>query len=195
MAENEYLDVFRDARWRTFANLLRRGPSLRSERVIREFERCLIQSFRSVGKRLPIQSLVQAQVSEDWRTVHLIIQDHRRQRHRCEPYAQLVIEVCRPGMSYAEAVDALVCGAVRRISDQLELNVVPSDNFPTIDDFCDERDSWVNELEPAIARITAQIVRDPKRLRVRPETGISKIEGLDRRLATSLLSWFPRGGN
>jgi hypothetical protein len=187
MAENEELDVFRNKRWRSFVNVLRGAASLQDETVLREFDRCFVPSLRRVFRLLKVEALISAGIKGDLVEVERLRREHHQQRDRAETFCEQVIKECKPGMSYREGVDAFVHGACARIIDQAALAVVPSDNFPTIEDYRQASAIWLFRMEPRINRLVDQIVKDPAALRLERESGKARQQRLDQQLGWSLL--------
>ncbi len=165
-SENEELDVFKNKKWRPFVNTLRGAPSLHDEEVLREFDRSFIPSLRRACKLLKVRELITACIEGEQGEIDRLRHEHRKQRDRAETFADLILNTCRPGMTYRAAVDAFVHGACNRIIDQGALAVVPSDNFPTLEDYRQASAIWLFSMEPRIVEIVDQIMDDPTKLRV-----------------------------
>src|SRR5438045_539234 len=115
MAENEELDVFKNRRWRSFISTVRGAPSLYDEVVLREFDRAFTRSLRRVFKLLRVEDLIKACIVGDAVEVNRLRKEHRQNRDRAEDFADHIVMVCKPGMSYREGVDEFVHGACGQI--------------------------------------------------------------------------------
>ena len=187
MAENEELDVFRNKRWRPFVNALRGAAGLNDDTVLREFDRCFVPSLRRASKLLNVKELITACISGDLAEVERLRKEHRQQRDRAETFCDQIIKECKPGMSYREGVDAFVHGACARVLDQAALAVVPSDNFPTIEDYRQASAIWLFRMEPRLNQLVDQIVKDPTKIRLERESKKAKDQRVDQQLGWSLL--------
>lgn len=186
-AENEEIDVFKNRKWHPFVNTLRGASALHDNAVLREFDRTFVPSLRRAFKLLKVKELIAACINGDLQEVNQLRLEHRRQRDRAETFADLIVSVCKPGMTVRAAMDAFVHGACFRIIDQAALVVVPSDNFPTLDDYRQTSAIWLFRMEPRISQIVEQAINDPAKLKVESRSREERYREADRELGSSLL--------
>jgi hypothetical protein len=187
-AENEELDLLKNRRWRPLINTLRGAPSLSTEVVLRHLDRCFVGSLRRASKLLKMRELIHACIVGDRAEIYRLRLEHRRQRDRAESYADHIELSCTSGMSYHQAVDAFIHGAYAQIIDQLALSAVPSDNFPTIEDYRHASAIWLWQLEPRIHQVVEQFIADPNALRALPRTKQEREQQLDQALGWSMFN-------
>jgi len=185
-AENEELDLLKNSKWRPFVNTLRGQACLHDEDVLDQFDRCFVPSLRRVFKLVPVGQLVAACIGGSYGEVQRLRLEHRRQQDRAETYVEHIIKACKPGMTYRQAIDAFVHGACARILDQAAVAAVPSDNFPTVEDYRQASATWLFRMEKRIADLVDQIIADPARLKVRRQNKRTRDERIDQQLRFSV---------
>lgn|SRR6185437_114643 len=185
-SENEEIDVLRNRKWRPFVNKLRGASNLHDDEVLREFDRCFVPSLRRACRLLKVKELIAACIQDDQAGIYQLRLEHHRQRDRAESFADLIVQTCKPGMSYWAGVDAFVHGACAQIIQQAEMEVVPSDNFPTLNDYRQASAIWLFRMEPRISEIVDQIITDPAKLKVERQRRQERDRQLEEQLDWSM---------
>lgn len=186
-AENEELDVFKNRKWQPFVSTLRGAPSLHDELVLRAFDRCFIPSLRRACRLLKVTDLIIACINGNQAEVDRLRLEHRKQRDRAETFADQVVQSCTQGMSYRQAVDAFIHSACARVIDQAALAAVPSDNFPTIEDYRHASAVWLFRMEPRVNEMVDQFLKDPAKLKVERQAKHELDQRLDQQLGWSVI--------
>jgi len=185
-AENEELDLLKNSKWRPFVNTLRGQACLHDEDVLDQFDRCFVPSLRRVFKLVPVAQLVAACIGGNYGEVQRLRLEHRRQPDRAETYVEHIIKTCKPDMSYRHAIDAFLHGACARILDQAAVLAVPSDNFPTIEDYRHASAIWLFRMESRTANLVDQVIADPAQLKVRRQSKRGRDQRVDQQLRLSV---------
>ena len=150
MAENESLDLWNrnSRRWQGLLEKIKnRKPS---SIIVKATERCLYRTLQNVEKQLPLRPLLSAAVRGD------DLEDLIRKSENRE-YANFIKLVVEPGMSMAQAAAELIRTVRDRFLDQIELEVVSSDAWPTAKSFAVARESWKREMAGAIHSLASKI--------------------------------------
>jgi hypothetical protein len=73
------------------------------------------------------------------------------------------------------------------VIDQAALAVVPSDNFPTLEDYRQASAVWLFRMEERINEMVDQFIKDPSQLKGERQTQKERDARLDQQLGWSLM--------
>jgi hypothetical protein len=181
MAENESLDIGNRSsrRWRALRDLIRNGEA--DDVVVAAVLQNLYQTFKHVVRQVPLDALLDALLTGgDVRAVIRDCQDHE--------YAQLIARQLQPGLSAFEVIDQTLWATTDRFLDQIEIEVVGTENWPDIRTFEEAKTVWRAKIFDDLRALAGKLAANPEQPpRLPPRTADQKNRDLAQLNSMSLL--------